>query len=828
MRPALVLTLSVAAIVCLNGLMLSGAAAQQPNVILIMIDDAGYGDVAYQGAEFATPNIDSIAANGVRFSNAHVSAPQCGPSRAGLVTGVNQARFGFHDNAGNLALPPEQRVPTIGEQMQDLGYTTGVIGKWHVERDGQAALNVNQINQNERSRPWRRGFDYTLIHDRGMSHFFPYSQAGQDWMTTRGREYRLTEVVEGASTPVLREDFQGDDYLTDLFSEQAVSFIDRHKDGEDPFFLYLSYNAPHTPLDVITDDLENVPEEITGNRRRVAAMMAATDRGIGEVQAKLAAEGIADDTMIIFLSDNGGPLNPADAYDNGIYRGVKGNMYEGGTRVPMAMQWTNGGITAGGQTVASPVSALDILPTVVAAGGGTANAVTDGVDMLPYLTGQTSAAPRDELLIQWRNDSSFRRGDDKLVNVNGIAPELYNLANDPAEATQLNNPTLQAELQAEIDAFTATQRNSIATTPVQVGDQQATAYYSFQEVAGSTVADRGFNSIATDLEIPATGIDLSAPGIRGSGIGFDGSTGVALTGGAPEEWKPEGDFTATLWVNLSETPEIQERIIDSTNSNDAISNARGWRLQVNNNTAAGALKLQLQANDDTPGGQISQTFGDLRDLTPGQWAFVAVRYDADGDASVTLLYDSDAVDTATVIAETQSVAAIGNLAYGANAIPRLGSRQLGDGKYLNGSLDEVFLYDWALTDEQIAAAFHFTFASSGDFNGDGVVDAADYTVWRDTLGSTTDFRADADGNQLIDAQDYLAWRSNFGANNNANPPGNAQATPEPSSAVGVTTLLLAASWTQRRRRPQAVRELEGAGAGWLSTNRLGGGYADGR
>ncbi|MEM6855951.1 MAG: sulfatase-like hydrolase/transferase, partial [Planctomycetota bacterium] len=166
------------------------APAQKPNVILVVIDDAGYGDVGYQGAEFATPNIDAIAANGVQFTNAHVTAPQCGPSRAGLITGVNQSRFGFHDNIGNVGLPPTDRVRTIGTQMQGLGYTTGVIGKWHIERDGNPATNpltANQITRNERSTPWRNGFDYTLIHERGQTDYFPFSAAGQQRLADQNR-----------------------------------------------------------------------------------------------------------------------------------------------------------------------------------------------------------------------------------------------------------------------------------------------------------------------------------------------------------------------------------------------------------------------------------------------------------------------------------------------------------------------------------------------------------------------------------------------------------------------------------------------------------------
>ncbi|MEM6748860.1 MAG: sulfatase-like hydrolase/transferase [Planctomycetota bacterium] len=781
------------------------ARATQPNVVVIMIDDAGYGDVGFQGAEFPTPNLDSIAANGVQFTNAHVTAPQCGPSRAGFITGMNQARFGFHDNAGNVGLPPTERVASIGAQMQDQGYTTGVIGKWHAELDKNTsiALTAEEISRNERSTPWRHGFDYTLIHDRGQTHYFPYSAEGQAWMDVRNREHRLTEVVEGTSTPVLRDDFAGDAYVTDIFTQQAIDYIDRRQDETDPFFLFLSYNAPHTPLQSLADDLAAVPASITDpERRQVAAMMAAADRGVGEIQAKLAAEGIADDTMIVFISDNGGPLNPGGAYDNGGFRGYKGDMYEGGTRVPMAIQWTNGNITGGGQVIDDVVSAMDILPTVVAAVGGQVDPTTDGVDLLPYLQGATGTYPRDDLLIQWRSATSYRIGDDKLVDFNATIPanannpeELFNLATDPFETTVVNNPVLQAQLQAQIDDFTTNQRDSISVTPVQVGAGEAGVYYGFDELAGPVVADGGFNSIATDLSLPGSGVDPSVPGVRGSAMALDGTTGVSLDGDL-DEWKPAGDFTTTFWVNLASHPDVQNRLIDSTNNNGAISGSSGWRLLVDNGSPAGALKVQLQANDGTPGGEINATFSSLRDLTIGEWAFVALRYDADGDASLTLLYDTDTADVATLAQETQSVAAIGNLPYGPNATPRLGAAQDGLSKFLDGSFDELYLYDWALSDEQLLRAFMLDLAPPGDANLDGVVDLLDFDVLAQRFAGSAvhgAVQADHNGDGTVGLLDFDILAQNFGGAS----PGT---VPEPASAA-----LLGLASVALRRRPMGGR-----------------------
>ncbi|MEM9914482.1 MAG: sulfatase-like hydrolase/transferase [Planctomycetota bacterium] len=718
-----------AALACLFLWVTAAGHAAQPNVILVVIDDAGYGDVGYQGAEFATPNIDAIAANGVQFTNAHVTAPQCGPSRAGLITGVNQSRFGFHDNIGNVGLPPTDRVRTIGAQMQGLGYTTGVIGKWHIERDGNPATNpltANQISRNERSTPWRNGFDYTLIHERGQTDYFPFSAAGQQRLADQSREYRLTEVVEGSSTPVLRDDFPSNAYVTGLFTNQAVDFIDRRQQNDEPFFLMLSYNAPHTPLQSISSDRDAVraaveaelgpnadPAELA-RRINVAAMMNAVDRGIGTIKDKLAQEGIADDTMIVFLSDNGGPRSPEGAYSNGDFRGVKGDPYEGGTRVPMAIEWANGNITQGGQVIDSVVSALDILPTVVGAAGGQADAIGDGYDLLPFLQGQTTEMPREDLLMQWRTLGAYRVGDDKLVDFNinnATGGELYNLSSDPDESDIVNNPSLQAQLQSQFDLFTQTQRNSISVTPTSVGPDQVPVAYSFSETGGSTIADEGFNSVKTNLTAPTSGVNLAVDGIKGSGIELDGTGGVALSGEL-DEWKPAEDFTAAFWVNLTGTPEVQERLIDSTSGAGAISGLEGWRLMVNNNTAAGALKIQFQANNNG-GTAINLLTDDLRDLTPGQWAFVALRYDADGEAYVTLLYDSDLAELPTLLTETQSITAIGNLTYGDNAVPYLGANVLNSNKFANARFDELVLYDWSLTDEQLLTVFSNTIPEPG-------------------------------------------------------------------------------------------------------------------
>ncbi|MEM1165560.1 MAG: sulfatase-like hydrolase/transferase [Planctomycetota bacterium] len=735
------------------------APAEQPNVVLIMIDDAGYGDVAYQGADFPTPYIDALVTQGVRFANAHASAPQCAPSRAGLITGVHQARFGFHDNAGNRGLPAPQRVPSIGTQMQMLGYTTGVIGKWHADitRNPSIQLTANEITRNERSKPWRNGFDYTLIHDKGGSHFFPYSVEGQEWMTSRNREYRLTEVVEGGSEPMLREDITADSYLTDVFTDAAVDFIDRRADAGEPFFLFLSYNAPHTPLMAPTSDIAAVPPSITDPERRlVAAMMLGVDRGVSEVEAKLVDEGLLDNTLFIFTSDNGGPLNPGGAYDNSIYRGYKGEVYEGGTRVPLALRWNDGNILEAGQTISHPVSLIDMLPTVVAAGGGMADPITDGFDLLPYLQGHTTTFPRQDLMIQWRTQTSFRVGDDKFVDFNATIPantnnpeELFNLLIDPSETTPLFNPPLALSLQSEIESFTLNQRDSIPVDPVEVGPTQAQVLYSFDEVPPDLPADRGFNSIDTPPLIPPSAA-LGVPGLKVSAIELNGVEGISLSSPL-DEWKPAEDFTVVLWINVAQSPIVQTRIIDSTNINGAISGGRGWRLLINDGTRP--RRLQLQVNRGVAGEQINASLTNLSSLQLDAWYFVAFRYDQDDDVSVTLLPAAAAPSAQLVQEETQSFPALGALLYGENAVPRLGAAPDGATKVPHARFDEVQLYDWSLTDDQVLELFETGRPPiSTDLDGDAFATSFDLASYL-AIVATGDVGADLNRDGATTATD---------------------------------------------------------------------------
>lgn len=394
------------------------SADKRPNVIVILVDDMGYSDLGCQGGDLVpTPHIDSLAKNGVRCTNAYTSGCVCAPTRAGLMTGRYQHRFGLEFNpqpgsdAGENGMPPSE--VTLPELMQGAGYATGMVGKWHLGgREGQ--------------RPPEQGFqeffgflegahrftpDPTFVE--GTSLFVPF-QAG----IRRGLEYvRETE------------------YLTDALGREALSFIDRH--AEEPFFLYLPFNAVHSPLDA-TDSLRARVDGIgPPKRREYAALLVSLDDNVGRVLTKLREKRLTDKTLIFFLSDNGGAPQPYNETNNLPLRGKKGELLEGGIRVPFLAQWE--GVIPAGRTVEQPVIQLDILTTAVTAAGGTlpADRTIDGKDILPLLSGRSSAPAHEALFWRYGDPKAVREGNWKLLKTLDEPSQLYDLAADIGETKDL-------------------------------------------------------------------------------------------------------------------------------------------------------------------------------------------------------------------------------------------------------------------------------------------------------------------------------------------------------------------------------------------------------
>jgi len=358
--------LIVAAIICVAP---PGTAAEpRPNILVILIDDHGYQDLGVHGCrDVATPHMDSIAKNGIRCTNGYVSCPQCSPTRAGLMTGRYQQRFGHEFNAAVADSALSLKESTLAERLKAAGYATGLVGKWHLGSD-------------EQHHPMSRGFQEFFGFLGGANPYFPQSPKGT-----------VPRILRG------KEDANERTYLTEAFGREAAAFIDRHK--KQPFFLYLAFNATHGPMQAMKSDLERFATIKDETRRIHAAKTSVLDAAVGRVLEQLRSAGLAENTLIVFFNDNGGPTD-VNASSNAPLRGVKGETREGGIRVPFFVQWK--GKLPAGKTYNQPVIQLDIHPTVLEAAGVPVShdARLDGVNLLPYLTGQKSGPPHESLY--WR------------------------------------------------------------------------------------------------------------------------------------------------------------------------------------------------------------------------------------------------------------------------------------------------------------------------------------------------------------------------------------------------------------------------------------------
>jgi len=449
---------------------LATAAPKRPNILFIIADDLGYGEPGCNGGkDIPTPNIDKLAASGVRFSSGYVSAPFCAASRAAIMTGRYQTRFGFEYNPiGAKNADPGTGLPvnekTVADRLRDAGYATGLVGKWHL--GGTAPFH-----------PQRRGFDefFGFLHE---GHFYlppPWSGAttwlrrkalpdgGQGrWTSPDGHVVWSTHLHENepaydADNPLLRNSQPVDEKanLTDAFTREACSFIDRHQ--AQPWFLYLAYNAVHSPLQGEDTYMEKFSHIGDIQRRIFAAMLAHLDEDIGKVLAQLRADGLEENTFIVFLSDNGGPTKELTS-SNAPLRGGKGELWDGGIRIPFAVSW-KGQIPAG-RTLDTPVISMDATATALSlAGAPTGDAKLDGVDILPLLTGKTEAAPHNTLFWRVGRKNALRHGDWKLVRQGSKEWQLYDLTHDIGETNNVagQNAARVTELSALWDKWNGEQ-----------------------------------------------------------------------------------------------------------------------------------------------------------------------------------------------------------------------------------------------------------------------------------------------------------------------------------------------------------------------------------
>ncbi len=401
-----------------------GSSESPPNIILILTDDQGWADVGFNGStDIPTPNLDRLASQGTIFPNGYVSHPYCSPSRAGLLTGRYQARFGhdcnmpYHGNNDETVGTPLSEV-MISEALKEQGYRTAAIGKWHV-------------GDHPDLRPPAQGFD----------HWFGFAGGGTNYWGKPDTElktiYRNSIAVDTTELT----------YLTDNFTDEAVSFINKGQQDK-PFFIYLAYNAPHAPDHATARYLEQTKHIEYGGRSIYAAMINAVDAGAGKIDSTLIANGMKENTIVVFLSDNGGRGEYAD---NRPFRGYKGMLFEGGIKVPFFITWPAG--LPAENTYAEVVSALDLFPTFLqAAGGEQANhQLLDGKSLIPFLHGKESAGPHDQLF--WRAvggwEYAVRDGDFKLCkDARKEEMMLFNLKADPYERNNIaeDEPEILARL----------------------------------------------------------------------------------------------------------------------------------------------------------------------------------------------------------------------------------------------------------------------------------------------------------------------------------------------------------------------------------------------
>ena len=408
-------------------------AGSKPNILVIVADDLGYADVGFNGCkDIATPNLDKLAERSVRCVNGYVTHPFCSPTRAALLTGRYQQRFGYEHNPkwdpsdAVAGLPVTEA--TLPQVLKTAGYKTGAVGKWH-------------LGAHPQFHPNRRGFDEYFGALGGGHSYLPGGEGGG--------EYQIPLDRNGQSEPLT-------EYITDAFAREAATFVTRGKSS--PWFLYLAFNAPHTPLQNpprIEERVKHIPDDL---RRSYAGLIVGLDDGIGAVLKALKDSGQEQNTLIFFFSDNGGPISVTHSQNTPL-RGGKGDLWEGGIRVPFLVSWP--AKLPQGKDFEPTVSSLDVFATASELTGATVRSShkLEGVNIVPYLSGEKSGMPHEQLF--WRAPRgsgiwAVRDSRWKLAQLDeGEGMVLVDLKNDIGETTDLaaKNPEIVAGLKSAYDRW---------------------------------------------------------------------------------------------------------------------------------------------------------------------------------------------------------------------------------------------------------------------------------------------------------------------------------------------------------------------------------------
>jgi arylsulfatase A-like enzyme len=446
----------------------AGTALCAPNIIVIMTDDMGYADLGIYGQEkdVKTPHLDRLARDGVLCTAGYITAPQCAPSRMGLLTGRYQQRAGV-DTIPDMPMPLAE--VTLAERLRDVGYKTGMVGKWHLDPGHWSIQWAREQGLDEyitQKDPRFPGRDFLLIDEivDELREYYPGNQGFDEYFYGEYQRYWRNFSRDGKTlgTPKTWKHETG--FREDIKTEAALAFIERNKDK--PFFLYLAYYAPHTPLESTPEYLARFPGEMAERRRYGLSMISAVDDGVGRVRELLKENKLDQDTLIFFLSDNGAPLKMTmldepisklnakwDGSKNTPWVGEKGMLTEGGIRVPFIVSWP--GRIQAGQTCDQPVSSLDIVPTALAVAGQKIPEDLDGVNLLPWFWEKANELPERDLFWRFWAQGAIRRSNWKYITLSDGRDGLYDLSTDVHEQENLikEHPEKAQQLRMELEAW---------------------------------------------------------------------------------------------------------------------------------------------------------------------------------------------------------------------------------------------------------------------------------------------------------------------------------------------------------------------------------------